>query len=592
MQKYLLLMSTAIVLSLFACSKESDLDSRADSSTMITSEKQESQKYIRFESQADFDRYISTLRSGGDALRAARSVRVSFPKGFKSIATLKAEQEKLRGANLESFDHLVDTEMTEEEFALFRAEELLMDSTLSLALDPSLRLEIGEDLYAVTEVGTFIADKDKEDDLNMAIDEMRDFALTSKAINPIVPISSPRWGDTKTHPKDLSLEYNNSEDINFEKPKTPLIDGTTRGYLDGLTPNEEFLFKNGVRFVNTYGSIEENATSDKDHLGSRGNNYSGNPNYDNGNQIIKITEPSYVQQTVFPRFEDGYNTKEFVYDESNGFNRFLGKLFGHNIGRENYFDKRHRAQLYVYELNFQFVTVTGIKARLQYRRRFLGINTIWTPARSERLAFGINHLHAEITEAVFDERAIAKNITAIGTVNNLSAQINGVIGEFVTQAYKNVDFIEDWSDKISMMVPRFAVWKKTIHEPGDFQKLLYDAPRNAIISMMHNTANRWIHTPLMKVASREQNTAPRAAMFPNGSGKRQIYCMGVEEYNQIKTKTITFNFAGGFALGQSGDDGKPRIGPYLPRKVDYKSFDIFVSIFHKGQWKGVRMYTR
>lgn len=481
--------------------------------------------------------------------------------------------------------------MTPEEFALFRAEELLVDSTLSLALDPSLRLEIGDSLYAVTEVGTFIANRKKEKDLNIIIHEVRNYARTSKTINPIVPISSSKWD--KDYKDMEQTHFSNAGEVLEEHLKKPLNDFVNLKDIEKLAPNEELNLHDGIRFINTYGSQKNNKGIHMENIELDKDNPSPKPSKpqkpSTNQEIINVTLPTPGDVGALPRFHNGYNTTEFLYAETNGFNRFLANFFGHNIGRENYFDDRHRAQLYVYELNFKFFTVTGIKARLQYRRWLIPfILPIWVSTVSERMAFGINHLQAEITEDIVDKRAIPQNAVAIGTINNLSAQINGVLGEFVTQAYRNADFLEDWTDEISMMVPKVAVWGNTLLNPGDFQKQLYAAPRDAIISMLHTTANKWVRNPLTNVASREQYTAPRAAMFPDPSGKRQIYGMGVKEYDNIGTKTIRLNLSGGFSLGKSGD-GKLRIGPYIPREVNYKSFDIFVSIRHKGLWRGVRI---
>lgn len=102
--------------------------------------------------------------------------------------------------------------------------------------------------------------------------------------------------------------------------------------------------------------------------------------------------------------------------------------------------------------------------------------------------------------------------------------------------------------------------------------------------MLHNTADKWAYSPLRKHATRDM---PRIGFFPRGDGKSRIYALGVQEYSNIGTKTITLNFSGG--LSYSEDSSEFKILPFIPRDVDLKSFDIFVAIKHGNKWKGVRM---
>lgn len=73
-------------------------------------------KYLKFENKEDFNLYLQDVKSGGNSLRALRTYAQYTPKGFKTIAELKAQKNVLRalqyGGRQESEDHLVDTEMT------------------------------------------------------------------------------------------------------------------------------------------------------------------------------------------------------------------------------------------------------------------------------------------------------------------------------------------------------------------------------------------------------------------------------------------------------------------------------------------------
>lgn len=541
-KKTLVLLSLVIVSTLLACTKE-------EFPTKEHDVRQDSQKeYLSFPSKEDFGRYVKALGEGTNALRATQIYATHVPKGFKSIAQLKEEQSRLKASsyssglrssagNLEE-----ETEMTQDEFNLFRSEELLADGSLSLALDTTMRVQIGDELYVVTEVGTFSAPVGKEEELEKAINDVMHFSVSSNFIEPVIPLPSDIMDNASQWRRDNSSRH--------QEISTKLADANPAGEID---------LGSSVKFLNTYAAPKEVP------------------------QIPgTIEDPS--QSSGMPEYHRDYNVVTYEWKEDTWLGKALGTILGsHNIGKEQNFDSKNRIQLYVYDLNFGFIQVVGIKARKQRRKSFLFVK-YWVPTTSEKMVLGFNHLYAEAKEKITSGvGAGIMHPTAENTIGGFQEVVNGEISDFITRSYRNVDFISDWSHEIAALVPKIEVGDFSVN-PTKAYEALYNAPRNELISMLHRTARKWAFDPLRKIASSE---SPRMGFFPKGDGTSRLFALGVREYSNIETKTITLNFSGGFTFAMDG--GKCSFKPFLPKELKLNSFDIFVAARHNGKWKGVRM---
>lgn len=557
MQRYFSLLAMACFLSA-SCSKDTGVFNTSVDELVREETDSSQRKYLSFASRNDFSLYVEQLRQGGDGLRSARAYARYVPEGFKSIASLRQEQLRSMSSSTSTVatevaliddapDLESDTEMTSEEFALFRAEELILDSTLRFALDTTLRVEIADSLYAVTEVGTFIAPTIQEEALNKAIEDFRLISQTTDLLSPVVPVVAP---------KD---QFNSmSSEISFDAPKERISELSNT--LAKLQPGQVMSVGNSVYYIDSYGVVQ-NA-------------------FQTSSPIVNHSPLIYApREPELPEFHKNYNVNTYVWKEKTFVGKLLGKVFGHNISRENYFDKRHRVQLVVYDVNLGFFTTTGIKARLQHRKRFLWFN-IWHETVAEKLVVGFNQFHAEITDKSIGTKP--QNPVALSTLNSFQTTVNGQITDFVTRTYRNIDFIDDWAHDIAALVPLIKVGPLEIN-PTKAYEFLYNTPRKEIISLLNKNVNHMVFDPLRKKASKE---APRMGFFPNGSGKSQVYGIGVSEYENIKGKSIKLNLAFGLSFSHGG--GKTSISPFVPRDVELKAFDVFVSVRRNGVWKGVR----
>lgn len=128
--------------------------------------------YLNFPSEELFESFFVAIQNGENPII---NVQTRSASSFQSIAQLNLQLERQiceYGQNKEFTykDDLSDLEeMTQDEYNLMKAEELLFDDILTHAMDTTLRICVAGELYKVTENGTFSVKLEKADKLDLAI---------------------------------------------------------------------------------------------------------------------------------------------------------------------------------------------------------------------------------------------------------------------------------------------------------------------------------------------------------------------------------------------------------------------------------------
>lgn len=110
--------------------------------------------YLSFASNDVFQEYLTSLEEGGNSEIASTRSGKGKIKGFTSIASLK--ETYLASTRTTSADE-EEEEMSQDEFNLMKAEELLVDPILTEVMDTTLRIKIEDRIFKVTQYGTFSA---------------------------------------------------------------------------------------------------------------------------------------------------------------------------------------------------------------------------------------------------------------------------------------------------------------------------------------------------------------------------------------------------------------------------------------------------
>ena len=139
-------------------------------------------EYLKFASEDDFKSFLENINEDNTetSLRSSKNKAIIYkPIGFKSIAERKRET-KTNQLRSDSEDEI--EEMTEDEYNLMRAENLLLDPILTEVMDTTLRIGIAQNLYKITKYGTFISPISKESELNKTINNFETIFQNSSII--------------------------------------------------------------------------------------------------------------------------------------------------------------------------------------------------------------------------------------------------------------------------------------------------------------------------------------------------------------------------------------------------------------------------
>jgi len=172
----------AITLVLSSCSDEVPLVSNNSSDAGENVEIEVKDGYLIFSSDSVFKRTIEAIQSQEDdpsETRASSCLNNELPnvEGFKSIASLQKElaRQSTRSSGSEYESDADDEEMSLDEYNAMKAEDLLIDPSLTEVMDTTLRIQISDRLYKVTKYGTFSVDTNNEASL---YDEIAKFDTT------------------------------------------------------------------------------------------------------------------------------------------------------------------------------------------------------------------------------------------------------------------------------------------------------------------------------------------------------------------------------------------------------------------------------
>lgn len=122
--------------------------------------------YLNFASNDVFQKYLTSLEEDRSSETASTRSIMRKIQGFTSVASLK---ESLPAATRNASDIQEDEEMSQDEFNIMSAEELLVDPILMEVMDTTLRIKIDDRLFKVTPYGTFSASADNADFIEAAI---------------------------------------------------------------------------------------------------------------------------------------------------------------------------------------------------------------------------------------------------------------------------------------------------------------------------------------------------------------------------------------------------------------------------------------
>ena len=414
--------------------------------------------------------------------------------------------------NIEGLDEL--EEMTEDEYNVMKAENLLFDDIMTHMVDTTLRVCVEGRLYKITDQGTFSIDVKKEKLLDESI----------RRFNP-----------------ELKLKVNPGASVALDENVT-----FTRTFSDKSIQYSEFE------------AVDEPITA-------------------------TLTRAASNDTSTENAFHVGYNTNSYLWKNHSVVQKFFDWLRGKDVSRENYFSKKHRVQMEVFDVNYGFYASAGIKVNMQKRKKFLGI-PYWKGEEASKIVIGFNGLDG-VMKYNNPRNYSTINPTMNTNWNTFTGAINNIQSNFFYGNYHKLKFIKDWTDDIICLIPEIKIGNTDWREKIGNQ--LYEAPAKAVYSQLKSLENKYIYSPVKK---RITSTDPMMAYLVWGNtniefNKEHPYITGVKEYTNCKSKSVIFDRSFGFSLSNVGG-----VSGFLPSEFDIKKLDVFGAAYYDRQWRGIRFY--
>ncbi len=411
-------------------------------------------------------------------------------------------------------------------------------------------------------------------------------------------ISKACVGESDDDDEEMSVdEYNlmKTESLLFDNNLTYVLDTTLRicveGVLYKITPYGTFAAKedeainieqaisnfdttllytteigetvtlpNGVEFMRSFKNAEEIANEDdivEDHSLSK--NFATNA------------------------FHTGYNVDSYLWKNHSMFQKFLDKLRGKKVSREKKFSKNKRVQVIVFEVDYKFYRSTGIKVKVQKRKKFCGI-PYWKETSADKVAIGFNGLDGEFTHN--NPRNYSSIVpTTSSAWGKFTATINKIPRNFIYGKISNVDFLRDWiNNGIYCILPEINV--KNTNYTNVLVNELYDAELKEISDLPKRIINKYVFNPI-KTQIKPKDPIISYLFWGSTSttyNKERPYVTGVEEYNR-GSKSMVFDRSFGITVKISKS-----VSGFCPTKFSIKKIDAFGAAYCDGQWMGVRFY--
>lgn len=280
----------------------------------------------------------------------------------------------------------------------------------------------------------------------------------------------------------------------------------------------------------------------------------------------------------------GYNTKDYAWKNHSVWQKVWDWARGKDVCRENNFDKKHRVQMEVFNVNYQFYASAGVKVKMQRRKKFLFVS-YWVGEKADKIAVGFNSLTGSL------KMTNPTSFSAISPTNSsywgkFQSTINGMMTDFIIGNCPGLPVVKNWVNGTTLLVlPKVSLVNGKIHTPQiSILNSLYDASLKSVEGALTSINNKYFSEIHKKVYPKD----PRVAYMVWGESeysfdKSKPYLMGVQEYNATDGKTVRFDQSFGFSYVGGGIKG------FLPTEFKISEIDAFGAAYYKGQWRGLRI---
>lgn len=264
---------------------------------------------------------------------------------------------------------------------------------------------------------------------------------------------------------------------------------------------------------------------------------------------------------------------------------FFG-LLGTDGTKDRKFDKKHRIQCRLYQLDYKFIETCGFKVKMERKKKFLCFS-YWVEMKPENLVVGIEEMHGQ-HKLNFQYN----NPLSIEDRGHYVDKGFGYVNNMIYAGYSKYSFLDDWL-KQQQYIKTFYAGLKSFdilnlfkQNPWSYTEKLQ---KNAIYSGLKYLENQFLGNRIKNQVKLDANMA----LVFNGIGTLDSYVRGIEQYS-TSSHNICFSSSGGisisFSVSSGGEFGKMKYSPFKTEKFTIKSIKIFGAAKYKGRWMGIRFY--
>jgi len=524
LKKYIIT-ALALTLSFTACKKDEFSDENKKQIPGI----EVVNGYLKFSSQQIFDDYIESIKS---AISEPDVSTRSGAGGIQSIPNFASLREyKISKIMTRSFQE--DDQLDFDPTLMLKAEKLLPDPVLEYVMDTTFRIQVGEYVYQITELGTF--------QVKAANIAKLDAVIAQFELNPA----------------DAQLLYEHIYSLDEE---VCFMDSFGALSVQSGTNHQTLTFVTNADYSIDGGGIGGGGSGGGT---SGGGSTSGGP---------PPTTMNTAQNTQYFGLQS-YNTN------TSGLWQWL---FGMDNHRNNNFDSYHRAQAEIFDVNYGFYTSTGFKIKFQ-RKKWFWFIPYWVTDNCSDIAVGIEELEGKLTLNPIPNNFFVRSYNAFTHTSQ------GLINQMFYMGMGCPQFLTDWANWGIDQMLNFIVGTNGNIDIWKINPYQYTThlTKDAVYAGLNWLTNQAIFAPIHK---RILPSDPKIAYLfygqPGGSQTRS-YVQGLKIYGSGSSRVIYFHRAAGFTISWGGQAGLA-IGPYLPTKFELISAKMFGAVKWNGQWRGIR----
>ncbi len=277
-----------------------------------------------------------------------------------------------------------------------------------------------------------------------------------------------------------------------------------------------------------------------------------------------------------------YGVDSYKWSNSNIFKAFFDLIRGKDVSKSKEFDKKHRVQVNIFDVNYGFYKSAGVKVRMQQKKKFCCVS-YWPDIEAQKLAIGFNQLEGVLK---YD---IPNNLTIIQPPINakwskFQASLNQVTNTFIYGAFHKLKMLRDWNDWVFGWMPEIRIGDNYYREK--IINKLYDTAAKEVFDISKALINKHVYQPYEK---RIKPTDPMIAYLywcPSQFtfNEEHPYITGVVEYDNKKSKSVIFDRSFGIAFY-----GTVPV-PYTPSDFKINNIDAFGAAYYNNKWLGIRFY--